>query len=202
MRRLGLATLAVLLLAAGVARAQPLDELWTGTEWGESDAALLKHFGARATVLPEAIVFGDSYAQLVLRQFTLGGYGLIVYYQIDKATRGLKRIQLERPRHGVTPPAFRGILAALEADYGLADLQCGARPGPASGFQGASEYIWTRGGIVMRAIFRDTTLEALEGCFSPACGLIGQLLLRISPPQADDARCHPPTRVPQVSPRD
>jgi hypothetical protein len=186
--------LTALLVAGSVARAEDLDDLWTGTRWGESDAALLQHFGARATVLPTAIDFGDTYTQLVLRQFELGGYGLIVYYQIDKTTHGLKRIQLERPRHSVGPPAFRGVLEALQAQYGPADSQCGARPGPASGYQGAAEYLWTRGGMVIRAIFRDTTLEALEGCFSPACGLTGQLLVRISPPQGDDAQCHPALR--------
>ena len=184
-----LAALAGLALTANATRADAFDDLWTGTRWGETDPELLRHFGARATVLPQAIDFGDSYTQLVLRQFALGGYGLIVYYQIDKATRGLKRIQLERPRHSVNPPAFRGVLGALEASYGPADLQCGARPGPASGYQGAAEYVWSRGGVVIRAIFRDTTLEALQGCFSPACGLTGQLLLRISPPQGDDAQC-------------
>jgi hypothetical protein len=195
MRRAALAGLAVLLLAAPAARADGLDTLWVGTNWGESDAALLQHFGARATVLPQAIDFGDSYAQLVLRQFALGGYGLIVYYQIDKATHGLKRIQLERPRHEVNPPAFRGVLSALLAAYGPADRECGARPGPADGYQGAAEYVWSRGGVVIRAIFRDTTLEALGGCFSPACGLTGQLLLRVSPPQGDDGQCHPATRA-------
>jgi len=48
----------------------------------------LQHFGARATVLPQALDFGDSYTQLVLRQFALGGYGLIVYYQIDSPRMG------------------------------------------------------------------------------------------------------------------
>jgi hypothetical protein len=181
-----------LLLAARAAQADGIDAVWAGTDWGEPDAALLRHFGARATVLPQAIDFGDAYTQLVLRQFALGGYGLIVYYQIDKATHGLKRIQLERPRHEVNPAAFRGVLNALEAAYGAADNECGARPGPADGYQGAAEYVWARDGRVIRAIFRDTTLEALGGCFSPACGLTGQLLLRVSPPQGDDARCHLP----------
>jgi len=199
MRRRAATALVLLLCGAPAARAEGLDELWAGTNWGESDPALLRHFGARATVLPDAIDFGDAYAQLVQRQFTLGGYGLIVYYQIDKATRGLKRIQLERPRHSVTPPAFRGVLAALEANYGPADAQCGARPGPASGYQGAAEYVWRRDSVVIRAIFRDTTLEALNGCFSPACGLTGQLLVRISPPQGDDALCHPASRLPAAS---
>jgi hypothetical protein len=186
---------AALLLVAEAARGDALDELWAGTNWGESDAALLQHFGARATVLPQAIDFGDSYTQLVLRGFDLGGYGLIVYYQIDKATHGLKRIQLERPRHEVNPPAFRGVLAALVAAYGPAGKECGARPGPADGYQGAAEYIWARGGVTIRAIFRDTTLEALGGCFSPACGLTGQLLLRVSPPQGDNGQCRPITRA-------
>jgi hypothetical protein len=191
--------LAALALPAGAASGDGLDEVWAGTSWGESDAALLQHFGARATVLPQALDFGDSYTQLVLRQFALGGYGLLVYYQIDKATHGLKRIQLERARHAVNPPVFRGVLGALEAAYGPADRACGAGPGPESGYQGAAEYIWSRAGLVIRAIFRDTTLEALGGCYSPACGLTGQLLLRISPPQGDDGKCHPAARLPPAA---
>jgi hypothetical protein len=52
MRRPLLATLAAVVLMTGAARAEGLDELWAGTQWGESDPALLQHFGARATVLP------------------------------------------------------------------------------------------------------------------------------------------------------
>jgi hypothetical protein len=90
-RRAAVAALVLPLLAAS-ARGDGLDAVWAGTSWGESDSALLQHFGRSATVLPQAIDFGDSYAQLVRRQFEVGGYGLIVYYQIDKTTRGLKRI--------------------------------------------------------------------------------------------------------------
>jgi len=198
MRRAALTALAMLAMTAGAARADGLGDLWAGTRWGETDAALLQHFGARATVLPGAIDFGDSYTQLVLRQFPVGGYGLIVYYQIDKATRGLKRIQLELPRHSVGPPAFRAVLAALEAAYGPADAVCGVLPGPASGYQGGAEYAWTRGGVSIRAIFCDTTLEALGGCYSAACGLTAQLLVRVSPPQSDDSLCRA-TRAPANS---
>ena len=194
MRRTALAALAALAFAAP-ALGQGLDTVWSGTNWGESDAALLRQFGARVTVLPQALDFGDAYTQLVWRQFAFGGCDLIVYYQIDKATHGLKRIQLELPRHEVNPPAFRGILSSLQTEYGAADRECGARPGPADGYQGAAEYVWSRNGVVIRAIFRDTTLEALGGCFSPACGLTGQLLLRVSPPQGDDGQCHPITRA-------
>ena len=94
------------------ARAQDIAAVWQGAQWGESSRALLAHFGARATVLPRPLDFGDSYAEIVLRNVTLGGVPLIAYFQMDKRTGGLKRIQFERPRHGVNPPVFRAILGA------------------------------------------------------------------------------------------
>ena len=181
-------------LAAVLASAQAADiaSSLQGLRWGESNAALVAHFGARAAVLPQPIDFGDSYAQIVLRDVAVGGVKLIAFFQMDKTTGGLKRVQLERQRHGVTPPAFRAVLAGLEADYGTPDLSCGIRPLPASGYQAAAERIWRRDGLVVRAIFRDTTLEAFEGCWwgiGAPCGLTGQLLVRISPPERDAAGC-------------
>jgi len=191
--------LSVGFLAAARAEAAGIADLWEGTYWGESGSALLAHFGARATVLPRPIDFGDSYAPLALRRVTLGGIPLIAFFQLDKATAGLKRIQLERQRHGVNPQAFRAVLGALDAAYGAADAQCGVGPGPASGYQAAAERVWQRDGVVIRAIFRDTTVEAYEGCLAGdpsvgACGLTGQLLVRISPPGADAAECPAPAR--------
>jgi hypothetical protein len=152
--------------------------------------------------LPVPIDFGDSYAQIVLRRVMVGGVPLVAFFQMDKATRGLRRIQLERQRHGVTPPAFRAVLGALETAYGAPDAMCGIAPGAANGYQAAAERIWQRDGAVIRAIFRDTTIEAFEGClfsdlngdFTTAgpCGLTGQLLVRISPPDADVTRCPVP----------
>ena len=110
-------------------------------------------------------------------------------------TEELKRIQLERHRHGVNLPAFRGVLGAIESEFGAPDAMCGIRPGPASGYQAAAERVWRRDGVVIRAIFRDTTIEAFEGClagdpsFAGPCGLTGQLLVRISPPDGDNGAC-------------
>jgi hypothetical protein len=193
MRLIALALLALLL--GHPARGEGLDDAWAGTSWGEPATDVLKHFGNRATVLPQPIDFGDSYAPLVVRNFPVGGVGLIAYYQMDKTTRALKRIQLERPRHGVTPAAFRGVLEGLEESYGPPDLMCGIRPGPWGGYQAAAERIWSRGGVVIRAIFRDTTMEALNGCLVVgSCGLTAQLLLRVSPPKLDNAACPQPAR--------
>jgi hypothetical protein len=189
MKAIGLVLLALGALT-GQASAAGIDAALAGTSWGESSSALVRLLGSRAIVLSRPIDFGDSYVDVVLRDIPVGGYPLIAYYQMDRATHGLKRIQLERPRHAVNPPVFRGVLAGLESAYGPADTICGVGPAWASGFQAAAEYVWTRGGIVIRAIFRDTTLEAYQGCFFGPCGLTGQLLVRASAPHDDAAGCH------------
>ena len=213
---------AALLLAVGVwagfsagqgAGAAGIADAWEGTYWGEPSSALVAHFGTRATALHAPIDFGDSYAQIVLRRVMVGEVPLVAFFQMDKATRGLRRIQLERQRHGVNPPAFRAVLGALEAAYGPPDEMCGLAPGATGFYQAAAECFWRRDGAVIRAIYRDTTIEAFEGCLSgdPSadfrgdfrgdfgmagpCGLTGQLLVRISPPGADAAGCPMPARA-------
>jgi hypothetical protein len=188
-------------LSAVPAAAEGITEVWQGGHWGESSAALFARFAGSATALPRPLDFGDSYADVVLRNVPVGGVQLIAYFQMDKASHGLKRIQLERPRHGVNPMAFRGVLGAIEAAYGAPDLMCGIGPGPASGYQAAAERIWRRNGIVIRAIFRSTTIEAFEGCpdgdlTAGPCGLTAQLLVRLSPPGEDSGSC------PAAAPRD
>ena len=176
-----------------VSAATEIAEVWHRTYWGETSDALLQQFGAAATRLPRALDFGDSYADVVLPDLVVGRVPMVVFFQMDKASHGLKRIQLERPRHGVNPPAFRVILAALRTDFGKPDQLCVVPPRPAGGFQAATEELWLRDGTVISAIFRDTTLQAYEGClFGPAtgsCGLTGQLLVRIGPPGADGDPC-------------
>ena len=87
-------------------------------------------------------------------------------------------------------------------------MMCGIAPGPIGGYQAAAERVWRRDGRVIRAVFRDTTIEAFEGCLAGdpngdlrvdplmagPCGLTGQLLVRISPPEADGASCPVPAR--------
>jgi hypothetical protein len=93
------------------------------TYWGEGSGDLARQFGAAAIRLPRSFDFGDSYANLVL-DGTVGGVSVIVFFQMDKVTRGLRRIQLKQPRHGVNPPAFRAITAALHSAYGEPDQIC------------------------------------------------------------------------------
>ncbi|HXO90018.1 MAG TPA: hypothetical protein VN849_04440 [Stellaceae bacterium] len=189
--------LAIALAAAAYAgptfAATGIGEIWHRTHWGEFSDELVRQFGAEATRLARSLDFGDSYVDVVLPSQVVGGVPMVVFFQMDKATHGLKRIQLERPRHGVNPPAFRAILAALRSDFGAPDQMCAIPPRPAGGYQAAAEELWLRNGAVVSAIFRDTTLEAFEGClFGPAngtCGLTGQLLVRIGPPEGDGDPC-------------
>ena len=188
------------LWAIAAAGAEGLADLWRGTEWGEPSGALFAQLAGRATALPRPIDFGDSYADIVRRDVRIGGLPLIAFYQMDKRTGGLKRIQLERQRHGVNPAAFRAVLGALDAAYGAPDAMCRIAPGPWSGYQAAAERVWRRDGVIIRTIFRDTTIEAYEGCLAGdpgagPCGLTGQLLIRISPPEADGAGCPAPPRL-------
>jgi hypothetical protein len=167
--------------------------LWQQTRWGESSGELLREFGADAVRLPRPLDFGDSYVDVTLPRYMVGGVPMVVFFQMDKATHGLKRIQLERPRHGVNPPAFRALLIALQSDFGWPDRLCAVPVYPRGGYQAANEALWFRDGAAISAIFRDTTLQAFEGClFGPAtgsCGLEGQLLIRIGPPNGRADPC-------------
>jgi hypothetical protein len=176
----------------GSGRAASLDDAWVGTGWGESPQDVQRHFGAQGFAPPEPLDFGDSYVPLVVRDVSVGGVSLIAYYQFDKATHGLKRVQLERPRHTVNPDVIRSVFLALDSEYGAPDTRCGTLPGPTTSNEGAAEYVWKRDDAVIRAIFRDTSLQVLHGCYSPACGLTTQLLLRISRPAEDKGTCPPP----------
>jgi hypothetical protein len=192
------AAAAILLLFAALtttARADGLDDAMSGIHWGESPEAVQRQLGTRGFAVPQPIDFGDSYAPLAVRDVKIGDYPLIAYYQFDKTTHALKRIQLERPRHMVNAGAFHGVFLALDANYGAPDTDCGTLPGPTTAYQGSAEYVWRHNGSVIRAIFRDTTLEAFSGCYPPACGLTAQLIVRISPPAEDSGVCPPlPTR--------
>jgi hypothetical protein len=165
--------------------ADAVTELLREVHWGETSQSLLRQFDGAATQLPRSLDFGDSYVDVVLHGETVGGVPVVTFFQMDKRTRGLKRIQLERPRRGVNPPAFRAISSALHADYGRPDKICLTPVSPSGGYQAAAQELWVRGTDAISAIYRDTTLQAFEGCLfgvaSGYCGLTGQLLVRISP---------------------
>jgi hypothetical protein len=171
------------------------DALWHRVHWGERSDELAREFGDAAIHLSPPIEFGDSYVDVALRGEKLGGYPFAVYFQMDKKTHSLKRIQFERQRHGVNPPVFRAVMAELERDYGAPDKSCNIAAREPNGFQAGSERLWTRDGVLIRAALRDTTLEASEGCLFGdsstigACGATGQLFIQVSEASASAANC-------------
>jgi hypothetical protein len=175
--------------------ADAVEALLRETYWGESSDALLPKLGVGAKRLPRPFDFGDSYADLVLEGDILGGVPVVVFFQMDKATHRLKRVQLQPVGHQLDPPAFRAIVAALDSELGRPDQRCVTSPVAAAGYQAAVEERWMRPDAVVSAIFRDTTLQAFEGClYGPAsgwCGLHGQLLVRIAPPGPGPLTCGP-----------
>jgi hypothetical protein len=189
-----------MVLAWPASAAGDVAALGRGIHWGERADALLRQFGAAARRLPQPLDFGDSYADVVLEGQELGGVPVAVFLQMDKATHGLKRIQLEPLGHRTNPAAYRAIAAALNTEYGRPDQTCVTPPVPAAGFQAAVEERWRHDESQVSAIFRDTTVQAFEGClYGPAsgwCGLHGQILVRIAPQasQSQSLACLPPAR--------
>ena len=116
--------LALVALARPAYPAEVIPELLRQTYWGEGSEDLARQFGAAAIKLPRGFDFGDSYANLVL-DGTVGGVPVVVFFQMDKVTRGLRRIQLERPRHGVNPPAFRVAIPYRARVKGVKPAQTG-----------------------------------------------------------------------------
>ena len=149
-------TMMVLLAVSPAFAADRVGAMLQETHWGELSEALRQQFGAAAERLPQPFDFGDSYADLVLRGETLGGVPVAVFFQMDKTTRGLKRIQLEPLGHRLNPPVYRAVAAALDTEYGRPDQTCVTPPLPAAGYQAAVEERWVRGETAVSAIFRLT----------------------------------------------
>ena len=179
---------ATLALAALPARASELAPILDAVHWGEGSGEIARSFGARAIRLVRPIEFGDSYVDVALRDQTLGGYAFAVYFQMDTATHGLKRVMLERQRHGANPMVYRAVLAALIRDYGQPSRRCQSPAARGNGYQAEGERIWFDGGNAIRALFSDTTLEAEGGCApgGAPCGLTGHLFVQILPRTAGD----------------
>jgi hypothetical protein len=171
---------------------------WHGTSWGESTEGLGREFGAAATHLDRPIDFGDSYVDLVLKNYDIGGYGFIVFFQMDKHSHGLKRIQIERGRHGAVPRVAKAAFDSLVASYGPPTIACSIRAHTIDA-QDLDEEVWQRDDTTVRALFRDASLNTLDpylaravGDFvtgSTAAGLPQQLLIRIAPVGTEPEDC-------------
>lgn len=171
---------------------------WHDTSWGESSPELARQFGPAATRVDPPIDFGDSYADLVLKNYLLGDYGFTVFFQMDKGTHRLKRIQIERGRHGAVPEVAKAAFDAMVASYGRPTVSCATRARTIED-RSLVEAVWQRDGTTVRAVFREASLNTLDpylaravGDFvvgSTAAGLPQQLLIRIAPAGTEPEDC-------------
>ena len=196
---------AALLTAALVASPAPAqvpgDTGFEGVRFGATSDELVQRLGPRATRLGRPMDFGDAYVDVVLRRQELGGYPFIVYFQMDKASRRLKRIHIERPRHGAVAMVHKALVAALVAQYGEPTEVCTQRV-PRTGGQAIDERIWRRGDVIVRAVFREQSLGVLVPrklgvddweVWEPSPeGLPQQLFVRIAPADAEPDGCGKP----------
>jgi len=182
-------TLCVALVASRAA-ADDLTPILDAISWGEPTPQLAQHFGSRALHVAPPIDFGDSYVDLALRDQTIGGYGFTVFFQMDRTTHGLKRVMLQRQRHGANPMVLRAVLDALQRDYGTPQEDCSVPASAHNGYQASGISAWVTHGVAVRAVARSTTLEAEGGCNADiACGLTGQLYVQITPLDKEAPPC-------------
>jgi len=110
---------------------------------------------------------------------------------MDKTSHGLRRVMFERPRHAANRAVFDEAVHAIEAQLGK-PAGCRAKARPDNGYPAMDEYSWRGEGRRVRAIFRDTTLEAETGCqvvgFLP-CGLEGHLFILVDPDRSSGPDC-------------
>lgn len=197
----GVALLAVALGAMPASAQFGGDTGFDHVQFGATTAELVETFGPRATRLDRPLDFGDAYVDVVLRRHDLGGYPFIVYFQMDKASRMLKRIQIERPRHGAVAMVHKAAIAALTAQYGPPAQVC-IRSIPRPGGQAIDERIWRRGDVVVRAVFREQSLGLLvprklgiddwEAWEPSSEGMPQQLFVRIAPAGIEPEACGRP----------
>jgi len=197
----GVAMLALVLGASPAAAQFSGDTGFEGVQFGATTAELLQRFGARATRLNRPLDFGDADADVVLRRHELGGYPFIVFFQMDRASRMLKRIQIERPRHGAVLMVHNAAIAALVAQYGAPTQVC-IQSIPRPGGQAIDERIWRLGDVVVRAVFREQSLGLLVPrklgvddweVWEPSPeGMPQQLFVRITPAGTEPERCGKP----------
>jgi hypothetical protein len=196
----GLLILATVLAVASPLQAQaPGETGFEGVRFGDTSDALVERFDARATRLDRPLDFGDSYVDVVLRRYPLGGYPFIVYFQMDKTDHRLRRIQIERPRHGAVAMVHRAAVAALSERYGTPTHMCAERI-PRPGGHAIDERVWRRADVTVRLVFRERGLgvwlprplgvydweewePSLEG------GLPQQLFVRIAPAGSERQAC-------------
>lgn len=133
---------------------------WDRVAWGMSSNQIAGAYGDRAVVLTEPITFGDSYADVVLRDVPFAGYPFRVYFQMDMETRRLAHVLLERRRQYANPKIWNAVVARLRAELGEPTLTC--RQPANRGKPMVIDGIWKRPDETVYASYLDFAAGLLE----------------------------------------
>jgi hypothetical protein len=150
---------------------------WDRVAWGMNSEQIAQAYGARALVLTQPIVFGDSYVDVVLRDMPFADYPFLVYFQMDPRSHGLAHVMLERRHAYASPKVWNAVVARLREQLGPETLACD-RPGN-RGKPMDIAGIWQLPDETVKATFLDFAAPVLR--YSPDEYLVPNSLLEVQP---------------------
>jgi len=165
------------LLALVIVPEPALGAGWDRVAWGASSAEIAAAYGERARVLQHPIIFGDSYADIVLLDTPFAGYAFRVYFQMDKATSRLAHVLLERRRQYANPKVWNAVVAGLREMHGPPDDAC--NEAAERGRPTVVEGVWQRPGETVTASYLDFAAPVMR--YSPNEYLAPNQLLEVQP---------------------
>lgn len=151
---------AILLGIGGAAMSEGRDLAgWDRARWGMTGAEIARAYGDRLTRLPGRWSFGAAYAELALRDVTLGKHRFTAFFQMEEASERLQQVLLERRAEQVTPIVWEDTFATLRALHGepaRSRLQSKAQGGPL-----VVEAIWVFPTTTVHAVYIDFRTTAV-----------------------------------------
>jgi len=140
------------LLALAIPRAAAAAD-WDRVDWGMTAQQVAEAYGTRARVLEPPIVFGDSYAEVVVLDIPFAGQPFRAYFQMDNRTHRLAPVLLERRRQYADPALWNGVVRELRQELGSPAHACtkeGVRGKPT-----VVNGVWRRPGETVEATYLD-----------------------------------------------
>ncbi len=171
-------------LAPGFARAADIGG-WDRTHWGMTSTEIATLYGSQATRLTAPLDFGPFYSDVVLRRGSFVGYDFTVYFQMNKETKRLAQVLLERRKQYATVAVWNDVVAALEKSFGAGGSNCDHHGSPEQGVPSILERVWVLPTTTVRASLLNFGGEP----YYHGIGAPFRLLLRFDPTQKGATTC-------------
>jgi hypothetical protein len=172
--------LALAIAGCSAASSHALAADWDRVDWGMTSQQIAAAYGKRARVLDPPIVFGDSYAEVVVLDIPLADQPFRAYFQMDNRSHRLAHVLLERRRQYADPTIWNAVVKDLREELGSPAHACSkegerGRPTVVNG-------VWKRPGETVEATYLDfaapTARLGQNGEITPVDPLLVQPLYR------------------------